>query len=146
METDRPSRRLNESVDGTQPLRLLVVEDHSDLCCALKAFVGALGYDAHFVKDMASALHATDEHSYDVLLCDIGLPDGNGWDLLRRLEASSHRPPYAVAMSVFNLGEDVARSIAAGFALHLFKPFPPGDLKKALDAAPARSAASIPVS
>ncbi len=143
METDRQSHRPSEGADGTRPLRLLVVEDHSDLRWALQAFVGALGYDAQFVEDMASALHAAGEQSYDVLLCDIGLPDGSGWDLLPQMEASGHRPPYAIAMSVFNLGEDVARSIAAGFALHLFKPFPPGDLKDALDVAPARSATPV---
>ena len=146
MEKDQPSPSPSEATDRTQPLRLLVVEDHHDLCQALELFVKALGHHAQFVGNMASALQAAGEQSYDVLLCDIGLPDGDGWDLLRRLEASGYHPPYAIAMSVFNLGEDVAQSMAAGFALHLFKPFPPEDLKKALDAAPARSATSIRVS
>lgn len=146
METHRQNDGPRKAADGAQPLRLLVVEDHSDLRWALQAFVVALGYNARFVEDVASALHAAGEQSYDVLLCDIGLPDGSGWDLLPQMEANGHRPPYAIAMSVFNLGEDVARSIAAGFALHLFKPFPPGDLKKALDVIPARIVPPVPVS
>ena len=142
MEADR-SQQLRDATSGTQPLRLLVVEDHSDLRWALQAFVEALGYDARFVESAASALQAVGERPYDVLLCDIDLPDGNGWDLLKQMEAGGHRPPHAIAMSVFNLGEDVARSITAGFVLHLFKPFPPGDLKKALDMIPAKGATPV---
>ena len=145
MEVDRQNPPLPEATDTTRSLRLLVVEDHTDLRWALQAFVEALGYDARFVESAASALHAVGEQPYDVLLCDIDLPDGNGWDLLKQMEAGGHRPPHAIAMSVFNLGEDVARSIAAGFALHLFKPFPPGDLKKALDMIPAKGATPVPV-
>ena len=143
MEKDRQSQQLRDATDVTRSLRLLVVEDHSDLRWALQAFVEALGYDARFVESAASALHAVREQPYDVLLCDIDLPDGNGWDLLKQMEADGHRPPHAIAMSVFNLGEDVARSITAGFVLHLFKPFPPGDLKKALDVVPARSVTPV---
>ena len=138
MEANRQNSGSIKAADESQQLRLLVVEDHGDLRWALQAYVAALGYDARFVDGLASAVHATDEEFYDVLLCDIDLPDGNGWDLLRRLETSGHRPRYAIAMSVFNLGEDVARSIAAGFALHLFKPFTPEVLRGALASAPAR--------
>ncbi len=131
--------RPGEVTPGENPaLRLLVVEDHGDLRGALQAYVGMLGYPAQFVEDVASALLVGDDDPYDVLLCDIDLPDGTGWDLLRTLTETGRRPFYAIAMSVFNLGEDVARSKAAGFAMHLFKPIPTGDLKKALEAAPAR--------
>ena len=138
METDRRSRP-GELAPGENPaLRLLVVEDHGDLRGALQAYVGMLGYPARFVEDVASALLVGDDDPYDVLLCDIDLPDGTGWDLLRMLTETDRRPFHAIAMSVFNLGEDVAKSKAAGFALHLFKPIQTGDLKKALEMAPAR--------
>jgi CheY-like chemotaxis protein len=139
METDRPSKPGELALGENPSLRLLVVEDHSDLRGALKAYVGMLGYPAHFVEDAASALLLGADDPYDVLLCDIDLPDGTGWDLLRMLNETGRRPFYAIAMSVFNLGEDVAKSKAAGFALHLFKPIPTGDLKKALEQAPART-------
>jgi CheY-like chemotaxis protein len=139
MEADQRSRP-GELTPGENPaLRLLVVEDHGDLRGALQAYVGMLGYPAHFVEDVASALLVGTDHPYDVLLCDIDLPDGTGWDLLRTLTDTGRRPFYAIAMSVFNLGEDVAKSKEAGFALHLFKPIPTGDLKKALEMAPART-------
>lgn len=115
-------------------LRLLVVEDHGDLRRALKSLFELLGHEAHFVENVALALQAAREESFDVLLSDIGLPDGTGWDLLRQLEQSGHQPPFAIAMSGFGLGEDLERSKAAGFAVHLVKPFPPGDLARTLDA------------
>ena len=116
---------------------LLVVEDHQSLCWVLRAFLATHGHQANFVENMDSAVRAAAEQSYDVLLCDIDLPDGNGWDLLQQLEKTGHRPPYAIAMSVFNLGEHVARSIEAGYALHLSKPFAPMELQIALGAVPA---------
>ena len=117
-------------------LRLLVVEDHADLRAALGAFFEVLGHRARFVGDVASALRAADEEPFDVLLSDIGLPDGDGWSLLRQLEEAGRRPPLAIAMSGFGLDECVMRSKEAGFALHLTKPFAPENLIKALDTVP----------
>ena len=120
-------------------VRLLVVEDRSDLRAALQSFFRLLGYRARFAEDVASALRAAGEESFDVLLSDIGLPDGTGWDLLRSLAETGRRPPYAIAMSGFGMEEDLAQSKAAGFAVHLVKPVSPEALLEALDAAPARS-------
>ena len=116
-----------------QGLRLLVVEDHGDLSVALEAFFQTLGHRARFVGDVSSALHAAGEASFDVLLSDIGLPDGNGWDLLRRLHAAGRRPPLAIAMSGFGMTEDIFRSRLAGYTLHLIKPFAPENLVEALE-------------
>ena len=118
-----------------QGLRLLVVEDHADMCTALRTFFEMLGYRARFATNVASALRAADEETFDVLLSDIGLPDGNGWDLLRQLEVADRRPPHAIAMSGFGLREHAERSKSAGFALHLVKPFSPESLIAALDEA-----------
>ena len=113
-------------------LRLLVVEDQCDLRTALQTFFSLLGHQARFVENVASALQAAREESFDVLLSDIGLPDGDGWDLLHQLEETGHRPSCAIAMSGYCLAEDIAKSKAAGFALHLIKPFPPEELEQFL--------------
>ena len=122
-------------------LRLLVVEDHGDLCAALKLLLPVLDCRARFVRNLADARQAAGEEPFDVLLSDIGLPDGSGWDLLRRLEEDGHRPRYAVAMSCHGQREDIDRSLEAGFAAHLVKPFPPQELEKALAAARFSAAA-----
>ena len=116
-------------------LRLLVVEDHRDLCAILRVFAEGLGHQARGVGDAASALRVADEEPFDVLLSDLALPDGDGWELLGRLELTGRRPRYAIAMSgIYGLAE-FARSRDAGFAVHLVKPFPPENLARALEAA-----------
>ena len=102
---------------------------------ALDAFFEVLGHRARFVGDVASALRAADAEPFDVLLSDIGLPDGDGWSLLRQLEDAGCRPPLAIAMSGFGLDEHVRRSKEAGFAMHLVKPFKPENLIRVLDVA-----------
>ena len=67
------------------------------------------------------------------LVTDIGLPDGDGWELLKKVRLP--RPIYAIAMSGFGLKADQARSAAAGFRHHLLKPFDPDALDKLLEEA-----------
>lgn len=138
MKALQPGKRQSRVARKKRVLRLLVVEDHADLRATLTTFLRALGCQARFVEDMAAALRVGGTEDFDVLLSDIGLPDGDGWELLRQLEAAGRRPVYAIAMSGFGLSEDAARSKAAGFALHLVKPFEPEDLEKALLDAQAR--------
>ena len=125
----------HESELMNRPLRLLVVEDHDDLCTVLRVFAEGLGHQARTVGDVASAMHVAEEEPFDVLLSDIALPDGDGWELLGRLVQTGHRPPYAIAMSgLYGLSGRI-RSLEAGFAVHLVKPFAPENLAKALEAA-----------
>ena len=69
----------------------------------------------------------------DVLISDIGLPDGNGWELMTKLGAE--RPPYAIAMSGFGMSSDRQRSLNVGYRHHLLKPVEPNQLERLLDEA-----------
>ncbi len=61
--------------------------------------------------------------SFDLLISDIGLPDGSGLELIRRLhELYPHDPVRAIALSGFGMEEDVKKSREAGFYAHLTKP------------------------
>ena len=80
-------------------------------------------------RDNTPVRDAEAEH-FDALLSDIALPDGNGLDLLRQLQA--RRPIKAVAMSGFGMEEDVRRSKEAGFIAHLTKPVDVSRLEKLL--------------
>ena len=120
---------------GWQPLRrlrLLVVEDHPVLCRALESVCKMLDIEARFAGTIAAALLIAHEESFDALLSDVYLPDGNGWQLLRQLKEAGRQPPCALAMSVAGLSADIAKSYAAGFACHLVKPFSPDQLEQAL--------------
>ena len=76
---------------------------------------------------------------FDLLLSDLRLPDGNGWDLLRRLEDADWRPKYAIAIRTRNrhqrLGNetDLAKSKSVRFQAHFMKPLAPETLKRALE-------------
>ena len=111
-------------------LRLIVVEDHANTAEGLKKFLKAVGYEVFVATDMASALSLASSVYFDVLLSDIGLPDGTGWELLRKLTAE--RPIRAIAFTAHNEPEDLKRSAAAGFVEHLAKPLSPEQLCAAI--------------
>jgi CheY-like chemotaxis protein len=71
-----------------------------------------------------------------VLICDVGLPDDDGYGLLRRLRAlpEGERVP-AIALTAYARPEDRAKALAAGFRAHLAKPLDPESLLKELSSA-----------
>ena len=89
---------------------------------------------------IAQALEITRDYDFDVLVSDIGLPDGRGTDLLEHLAQRRGEPLPAVAMSGFGMEEDLERSREAGFSERLTKPVE----FSVLDQAIARLAAKIP--
>jgi CheY-like chemotaxis protein len=118
-----------------RPLRLIVVEDHANSAEALKKFLSAVGYQVFVATDMSSALSLASAVDFDVLLSDLALPDGNGWELLKRL--SAQRRIRAVAFSGHNSPDDMRRSAEAGFLEHIPKPLCPETLCAAIDRAAA---------
>src|ERR1051326_5951252 len=103
-----------------RPLRLIIVEDHPDTAEALKRFLKAVGYEVFVATDVASALSLASSVPFDLLLSDLALPDGDGWQLLKRLNAARHI--RAIAFSAHNEPADLRRSAEAGFIEHLPKP------------------------
>ncbi len=79
---------------------------------------------------MQSALHIMASQKFDVILCDIGLPDGSGYEVIS--EAKGQRPVKAVAISGFGTEADVRRSTEAGFDFHLVKPIDLRELQEVL--------------
>ncbi|HSV63098.1 MAG TPA: response regulator, partial [Chthoniobacterales bacterium] len=99
---------------------ILVVEDHDDTLRSMKMLLKRLGYEVLAAENMTDALRISDEQHFDILLSDIGLPDGTGLELLRRIRTK--RNIKALALSGFGMDEDIERSYEAGFADHLTKP------------------------
>ena len=79
---------------------------------------------------MTEALAKLPGTACDVLISDIGLPDGDGWELLR--QTPEPRPAYAIAMTGFGMSADELKSKEAGYRRHLLKPFVPDELDSAL--------------
>ncbi len=110
--------------------RLLLVEDH---LATLAALTRALSNDGHAVAtatSVADALALAGTTQFDLAICDIGLPDGSGLELMRQLRGRHQL--RGIALSGFGTDEDRAASQAAGFYLHLVKPVAIGILRQAI--------------
>jgi len=101
-----------------------------DTLKSLTLVASQMGFEVHSANCMALALQAFATVEFEVLLSDIGLPDGDGWQLLQR--AQFRRPVYAIAMSGYGADSDILKSKASGFVDHIIKPFNYPELKKAL--------------
>ena len=101
-------------------LRVFVVENHADTREFLTFLLRDLGHTVMVADSMARALRDVPGSNCDVLISDIGLPDGDGWQLLARLDLP--KPIYAIAMSGFGMTSDRLRSKAVGYRHHLVKP------------------------
>jgi PAS domain S-box-containing protein len=102
------------------PLRILLVDDHLDTVRVLKRLLARLGYRVTTAENMAGALELSATKPFDLLVSDIGLPDGNGFDLFRRLR--ERQQIEGIALSGFGMQDDLQRSREAGFSDYLVKP------------------------
>ena len=112
------------------PRRLLLVEDHE---VTLKTLAGLLRKDGHHVSTattVAEALSAANNNTFDLVISDLGLPDGTGTELMEKLR--EHYGLKGIALTGFGSKEDVARSRGAGFITHLVKPVTIADLRQAV--------------
>jgi CheY-like chemotaxis protein len=112
--------RTRDSYNSGKSLRILVVEDHSDTLEALSRLLSRFGHEISVADRAENALNMIESKEFDVVLCDIALPDGSGYDLIA--EAKRKRPIKAVALTGFGATEDIERGKDAGFDFHLTKP------------------------
>jgi CheY-like chemotaxis protein len=87
---------------------------------------------------VTTALSLVDAEHFDLLISDLGLPDGSGYDLMRELVSSGRKPP-AIALSGYGMAEDIHRSHEAGFDEHLTKPVDIQALWDAMDRVMAKA-------
>ena len=112
--------RTRDSYNSGRRLRILVVEDHSDTLQALSRLLSHFGHEISLADGAQNALNIINSKEFDVVLCDIALPDGSGYDVIA--EAKRRRPIKAAAITGFAATEDIERGKKAGFDFHLSKP------------------------
>jgi CheY-like chemotaxis protein len=112
-------------------LKILIVEDHADTAEILSIELKRLGHASTIARDCAHALQALQRRAFDLVFCDIGLPDGNGDDLFRQL--NQIRPICGIALTGFCMPDELRRFEKAGFLTTVEKPFHLGDIGKAID-------------
>lgn len=102
-------------------LQILVVEDHAATNETLVRMLRRSGHEVSGAKSAEAALDMVKQQRFDLMISDIGLPDGNGWDLLKKLR--SEQPAMrAIALSGYGYPNDMKRSSQVGFERHLTKP------------------------
>jgi PAS domain S-box-containing protein len=100
--------------------RVLLVEDHVDTRRVMVRLLKSFGCTVTEASSVAEALAAADRDDFDVLLSDIGLPDGSGTQIMHELK--SRKPIRGIALSGYGQDSDLQRSRDAGFEMHLIKP------------------------
>ena len=137
-----PEKPQKEAASGQDRLALsgiyaLLVEDDPDGCDLMQMMLRRFGAEVTAVSTAAAALESVRARRPDVLVSDIGLPDGDGFALLKRVRESNQDLP-AVAVTAYASRQDVAKALAAGFQAHVAKPVEPAQLSAAVAHASGR--------
>lgn len=102
------------------PLRILLVEDNQDTTLAMVTLLGMSGHSVDAAATVADARSMASNGHYDLLISDLGLPDGNGMDVVRAF--AQHQSAPSIAMTGYGMDEDIRRCRDAGFTAHVTKP------------------------
>lgn len=102
-------------------MAILVVEDHADSLALLARLLTRIGYAVTPVSTIAEAKTAARKTTFDLAIVDVGLPDGDGCDLMRDLRAAYGQK--GLAMTGFGMPDELERYQKANFDGHIIKPF-----------------------
>jgi len=100
---------------------MLLVEDEPATLGLMARLLRSLGHSVTTAGTITAAFEAVEADTFDMTISDIGLPDGTGLDLIRRVTAL-RGPTPAIALTGSGREEDFVRSRAAGFTTHMTKP------------------------
>ena len=114
-------------------MHILLVEDHEETARALGRLFRYAGVTMTRVATIAEARQVCRPGLFDLLLCDLSLPDGDGCELMREIKPRLGVP--GVALTAHAYAEDHDRALASGFDVHLPKPVSKEDLWSAIEVA-----------
>ncbi|HEX2876698.1 MAG TPA: ATP-binding protein [Polyangiaceae bacterium] len=128
-------------------VRVLIVDDDRDIGEVLQFVLEAEGALVSVAHSAAEALGLLTGSMPDVLLSDLAMPGGSGYDLMRSIVArEGEKAPPAVALSAYAPGQDLRQALAAGFRMLLEKPIDSGTLIKAVTTLVADGGGKPPIS
>lgn len=125
-------------------LDILLIEDHEDTAEVMSQLIRGLGHEVAVADSVAGALALASGTRFDLVVSDIGLPDGTGLDFIQAFRKLS--PVPAIALTGFGTDDDVRRCLDAGFTAHLTKPVNFEHLERLIEEAAALRAAQRPAS
>ncbi len=100
--------------------KVLLVEDHEPTRVTLELLLRRRNFEVASSDSLAGARALAECRKFDVLISDIGLPDGSGFDLME--EMKERHGMLGIALTGYGMEEDLSRSQRAGFTVHLTKP------------------------
>jgi CheY-like chemotaxis protein len=113
-------------------LRVLLAEDDAINRIVVLDMLELLGHRADAANDGIEALHALEQHAYDVVLMDVQMPGMDGLEVTRRVRSTKGDQLHIVALTAHALSGDRERCLAAGMNGYLSKPVRLADLQNAL--------------
>lgn len=122
-------------------LRILLVEDHHETLRIFARLLRHFGHEISVADCARSALQFVESKEFDLLLSDIGLPDGSGYEVVA--QAKRKQTVKAVALTAHGTEEDIRRSKEAGFDFHFTKPVDFFELRTVLNQVGARSTVGL---
>src|SRR4051812_29795457 len=111
-------------------MQVLLVEDHTDTRAVLTTLLNRCGCRTVTAKNLREGRKRLEEMRFEILLCDLNLPDGDGLDLVR--EAKKLQPLKAIALTGRDSEEERVAGVEAGFDCYLTKPIDFHELRKAI--------------
>jgi signal transduction histidine kinase len=133
MPKDELMPKVTPDLRQHKTIRVLLVEDHEPTRTTLAHLLARRFYQVATAASVAEARRLADAQRFNLLISDIGLPDGNGYDLM--IELRKDNSIRGIALTGYGMEHDMARSQDAGFDVHLTKPIRIQSLEAALDAA-----------
>jgi two-component system, chemotaxis family, CheB/CheR fusion protein len=118
------------TVGRGKSLRILVVEDHEETRNVIVRLLAQLGHRVNSAATLREAIDVARSERFQLIVSDIGLPDGSGRDLLRKL--GPNHGVKAIALSGFGTDDDIRKSLESGFTEHLVKPIDVQTLEAAI--------------
>ncbi len=121
-------------------LRVLVVDDEPDARALMKRGLSDCGGEVAVAGSVADALTLIESFKPDILVSDVGMPDQDGYDLIRQVRrrlSAKHLP--AAALTAFARSKDRLRALQAGFQVHIAKPVDPEELVAVVASLAART-------
>jgi signal transduction histidine kinase len=134
-----PAREANAE-SRAEPIRILIVEDNRDAAESTRMLLDMDGHEVHIAYNGHDGIEAARKIQPQVILCDIGLPGMDGYEVARQIrQDSSFAAPYIVALTGYGRDEDQRQARDAGFDLHMTKPIDYSLLRRVLSHLPKHS-------
>jgi PAS domain S-box-containing protein len=138
--------QFDDSLGQVAPLRILVAEDNEINRKVVLRMLAGFGYQADIAQNGAEVIESVKQRTYDLVLMDVQMPQVDGIEATRFIVKNlpPARRPRVVAMSANVMREDVEAALAAGADHYIAKPFPPSELRAALQESAQRNPGAKP--